>query len=408
MGQRRSTRASSPGRSAKSPDPRGFFRRYTEGLRRRDLERLWSKDAPRAFDILTREHRAEAMGQEKRDPGKRWFGRARLIFLGLSYRLSPARRAVFAFSVLCALLGLLNLNWVVGTATHGMRISVQASPFLFTLAFGSLLFLFAVEMVDRVLVRDELQVAHELQGDLMPKAAPSVPGWSFAHAWRTANGLGGDYYAFLPAGEHRLAVIIGDASGHGMAAALLMAIANATLQTAVETDPTPIRAVELLHRILLRTGDRRAFMALFYGLLDTESGEFEYICAGQPFPLLRRRGGEIEELGSGALPLGMSPTLKLTPGRTVINPGDLLVLYTDGLPEGLDADGAEAFGFEHLNTLLLAGGSAETAHSRIWLDFRRHAGEAGLEDDVTMVVLERQPVNVPQPPLPEPPSPPAT
>ena len=291
------------------------------------------------------------------------------------------------------MLGMLNLNWVVGTATHGTRISVQASPFLFTLAFGSLLFLFAVDMVDRVLVRDELQVAHELQGDLMPKAAPSLPGWIFAHAWRTANGLGGDYYAFLPAGEHRLAVIIGDASGHGMAAALLMAIANATLQTAVETDPTPIRAVELLHRILLRTGDRRAFMALFYGLLDTESGEFEYICAGQPFPLLRRRGGEIEELGTGALPLGMSPALKLTPGRTVINPGDLLVLYTDGLPEGLNADGGDAFGFEHLNALLLAGGSAEGAHTRIWLDFRRHAGEGALEDDVTLVVLERQAVN---------------
>lgn len=374
----------------KSPGLRAFLRDYTSGLSRRDLERLWRHDAPKAFEVLTRDRRDEARAQEKKDPGKRFLGRAKLLFLGLSYRLSPARRAVFGFSILCAMVGFLNLDWAVKSAKDGgTSISVQSSPLFFTLAFGALLFLFAVELVERVLVRDELQVAHELQRDLMPKTSPDIPGWSFAHAWRTANEVGGDYYAFAPVPGGRLAVMIGDASGHGMAAGLLMAIANATLQTAVEIDPAPLRVAELLHRILLRTGDRRSFMSLFYGVLDPATGELEYVCAGHPFPLLRRANGTVEELGCGSLPLGMKPQLSLGPGRTVVAPGDLLVLYTDGLPEGLHADGSRAFGFERMRELLLPGGSAEATHARIWIDFKTHAGDSSLEDDVTLVVLQR-------------------
>jgi len=366
-----------------------LWRDYTEGVSSRELKRLWQHDASRAYDVLTRDQ-DEGSTPPKQDPVRRTFSRARLAFLGLSSKLSPARRAVFGFSIFTALLGILNIHWVVKQGAHGgMRLSVESSPFLFALAFGALLFLFAVELVDRVLVRDELEVARQLQRDLMPSAAPEVPGWSFAHAWRTANEVGGDYYAFVALPDGRLAVTIGDASGHGMAAGLLMAIANATLQTAVEIDPTPLRAVELLHRRLLRTGDRRAFMSLFYALLDPASGAMEFVCAGHPFPLLRRADGSVEELGTGALPVGMSPTLRLTPGHAVIAPGDSLVLFTDGLPEALRTGGGEAFGFDRLQTLVAPGGSADGIHARIWTEFRVHAGEGAIEDDVTLVVLSR-------------------
>ena len=94
------------------------------------------------------------------------------------------------------------------------------------------MFLLALELVDRVLVRDELEVARQLQRDLLPSERPDCPGYRIAHSYRTANEIGGDYYDFLPLPDGRLALVIGDASGHGMAAGLLMAIANAALKLA--------------------------------------------------------------------------------------------------------------------------------------------------------------------------------
>jgi len=395
MGRSRPRRPASPGLQE-------FLRDYTSGLSSAEIKRLWSEDAARAYEVLTRDRRDEADAQDRKGTAKRWLGRARLLFLGLSARLTPARRALFGVSIVSALLGLARIQWTVAGGTHGTRISVDTSAFLFAIAYGALLFLFAIELVDRVLVRDELQVARQLQRDLLPKAAPNLPGWSFAHAWRTANEVGGDYYSFLTLADGRLAIAIGDASGHGMAAGLLMAIANATLQTAVEVDPEPLRATELLHRLLLRTGDRRAFMSLFYGVLEPSTGAFDYVCAGHPFPLLRRRDGHIEELGTGALPLGMTARTNHVPGHTVVAPGDSLVMFTDGLPEALPGAGGEAFGFERLQRLVAPGGSAESIHARIWSEFRGHAGEAELRDDVTLVVISR--AEAPGPPPPPPPT----
>ena len=113
--------------------------------------------------------------------------------------------------------------------------------------------------------------------------------------------------------------------------------------------------------------------------------------AGHPFPLLRRRSGELEELGRGALPLGMRPALELPAGRVRIEPGELLVLYSDGLPEGLGSDG-EAFGFDRLRELSRQGGDAVAVHRRILAAFDgwRRADES-LADDLTLVVLARDP-----------------
>src|SRR5258705_2359264 len=97
----------------------------------------------------------------------------------------------------------------------------------------------------------------------------------------------------LPGGG--IALLVSDASGHGMAAGLVMAIANATLKTALDLDPSPERVIQLLNRTLCRTGTRRTFMSVFYALLRPATGEVEYVCAGHPFPLLRRETGDIEE-----------------------------------------------------------------------------------------------------------------
>ena len=372
-------------RAAGKPRRSGrFFREYTAGLRRQDLRRLFDRDAAEAYAVLTRDQPA---GKEPKKGLKRLFYRARLLFLGLSYKLSPPRRVLFAAALVFAIFGVAQISFVVNHQ-HGVDVSLDASPFFSSLSIGCLLFLLALELVDRVRVRDELEVARQLQRELLPQAAPALPGFAFAHSYRTANEVGGDYYDFIPLADGRLVLVAGDASGHGMAAGLLMAIANATLHTAVDIDPRPRPVAAMLNRALCRSGGRRAFMTLFYGLLEPVAGRFDFLCAGHPFPLLRRGDGTVAELGAGGLPLGLRADLDLAEDGVAFAPGDLLLLYTDGLPEAVNAAG-QAFGFDRLTALVREGGGAREVHDRVLAAFDAHLAGGALTDDLSLVVVER-------------------
>ena len=360
-----------------------FFREYTAGLRREDLRRLFDRDAAEAYAVLTRDQPA---GAEPKGGAKRLFYRARLLFLGLSYKLSPPRRVLFAAALLFAVLGVAQVSFVVDQA--GVDVHLDASPFFSALSIGCLLFLLALELVDRVRVRDELEVARQLQRELLPRQAPALPGLAFAHSYRTANEVGGDYYDFIPLPDGRLVLVAGDASGHGMAAGLLMAIANATLHTAVDIDPRPRPAAAMLNRALCRSGGRRAFMTLFYGLFELAGGRFDFLCAGHPYPLLRRSDGTVAELGTGGLPLGLREELDFAEDSVTFAPGDLLLLYTDGVPEAVNAAG-QAFGFDRLTALVREGGGAQAVHDRVLAAFDSHLASGALTDDLSLVVVEQ-------------------
>ncbi|HVG07271.1 MAG TPA: PP2C family protein-serine/threonine phosphatase, partial [Thermoanaerobaculia bacterium] len=361
-----------------------FFSDYTEGLDSRDLRRMFDKDAVRAYAVLTRGH--DDMPEPKGRVGRLLY-RIKLTFLGLSYKLTPARRLLFAASLFSFLIGM--FGDPIKTTTGGWI--VDFSPFWFSVSFAMMAYLLALELADRIRVRDELEVARELQEDLLPHNVPPIPGYDFAHSYRTANEVGGDYYDLTPLADGRVALLVGDASGHGMAAGLVMAIANATLKTALDLDPNPERVIRLLNRTLCRTGTNRTFMTVFYALLDPETGEMEYVCAGHPFPLLRRADGTIEELGCGGLPLGMRDPLDLCSESVVLEPGDLLLLYTDGLAEALDTKGNEAFGYPRITALTRAGGSPHAVHERILRAFDSHIGNEPIRDDLTLLVAARLP-----------------
>jgi len=364
-----------------------FLREYTAGLNRRDIKRLFDRDAASAYSVLTREH---ARLPEPKGRGKRLLFRARLAFLGLSYKLTPPRRALFACSLIFIVVALVSGDYTYTSVQHGhtFRVGVDFSPFWFLLSSGGLLFLLALELVDRVRVRDELQVARELQAELLPHGTIELPGYRFAHSYRTANEVGGDYYEVLPLPDGREALMVGDATGHGMASGLVMAIANATLNTALDLDPDPRRVIAMLNRTLCRTGTRRTFMTVFYALLSPASGDLVSVCAGHPFPLLRRAGGRLEELGRGGLPLGVRDDLAPETQAVTLGPGDLLVLYTDGLAEALDVR-AEAFGYERIADLVRPGGTPQEVHDRILAAFDAHVGEEPLLDDLTLLVMAR-------------------
>ncbi len=357
-------------------------RGFTGGVGWRDLPALWRRDWRRAYSIITRDHAEE---EEPRNFFRRWWHRTKTLFLELSYKLSPPRRLLFA---LCLILALLGLRTDSIEPEAGDSVTVMSSPGLLLASVIGLVFLLILELADRVVVRDEIEVARQLQTDLMPRAAPRVRGYDFAFSYRSANTIGGDYYDFLPLPDGRLALAIGDASGHGIAAGLLMAIAHATMRLAVDTDPAPLPVARMFHRALLETGGPRAFLTLFYGLLDPVDGRLDYVCAGHPFPLVRRAGGGIERLGTGAFPLGLRSELRLEADRTTLGPGDLLLLYTDGIPEALDQEG-EAFGFERLESCLEPGGSAAAVHDRILAELERLEVDATPHDDRSLVVIQR-------------------
>jgi sigma-B regulation protein RsbU (phosphoserine phosphatase) len=365
-----------------------FLREYTAGLNRREIKRLFDRDAASAYSVLTRDH---AKVPEPAGRGKRLLFRARLAFLGLSYKLTPARRALFALSLIFIVVALATGDYNYTTVVHGrpVRVSVDFSPFWFLLSSGGLVFLLALELVDRVRVRDELQVARELQAELLPHGAIELAGYGFAHSYRTANEVGGDYYEVVRLPDGRVALMVGDATGHGMASGLVMAIANATLKTALDLDPDPRRVIAVLNRTLCRTGTRRTFMTVFYALLTPGAGELISVCAGHPFPLLRRAGGRLEELGRGGLPLGVRDELAPEPQEVTLAPGDLLVLYTDGLAEAVNAQ-AEAFGYERIAELTRPGGTPQAVHDRILAAFDAHVGEEPLRDDLTLLVMARE------------------
>lgn len=362
---------------------REFLQSYAEGLNANEVRRLFEREAPAAYRVLTRDQPHDTRARSRTS---RWFDYARRGFLGLLQTLSPARRLLFGVAMVTVVFGLLSVQNTVAVVPW------TASPVgWFLVAVAILTFLLAMELVDRVRVRDELEVARHLQRELLPRESPYVPGYRFAHSFRTANEVGGDYYDFLPLPQERLAVVAGDASGHGMAAGLLMAIANATLKTAVDFDPSPEKVMDLLNRVLVKTGDRRAFMTMFYGVLDPAQGLVRYQCAGHPFPLVRRRDGGVEECGSGSFPLGIRIDGCWETGELVLAEGELLLLYSDGLAEALRPDAEHPFGFERVKELLAPGGTPQEVHNRIWKALGEYLRGEPLLDDVSLVVFGREP-----------------
>lgn len=361
-----------------------FGQEFTAGINRRELERLFDEDARGAFSVLagaSREPRAEE------DEFTRFLLTVKDVFLGLVLKLSPARRLLFVAALLCPLFGFISADLTIGPR----HFEIDFSPFWFLVSITLLTLLLALELVDRLRVRDEVEVARALQRDLLPQSTPPIPGFRVAHSYRTANDIGGDYYDFLPLGDGRWAIAVGDASGHGIGAGLLMAIANTSLKTAIDLDPSPKAVLELLNRVLYRTGTNRAFMTLFYAVLDPETGAFEYACGGHPFPLLRRASGEVLELGTGALPLGLRQGVTYRSELVVIEPGDFLVLYSDGLPEALGGRKKESFGFERLRSLLKKPFGAQSLHDAILSTFDTYLDGNPLDDDLTLVVMDRAP-----------------
>lgn len=192
---------------------------------------------------------AEHSASIEKDPRRvrRWVRSVSAIFYGLAKRLAPHRRILFGLGFVFFFFCLFSLFTRMSDPPLWTFIEVAATFLLMVL-------LLAMELIDKVKFRDELQLARDLQASLIPHEMPRTEPWEIAAFNRIANTVGGDIYDFVPLADGRLAVLFGDASGHGMAAGLVMAVAHAAFRTQLEVDPSPASIVASLNRILCRTG----------------------------------------------------------------------------------------------------------------------------------------------------------
>jgi len=362
-----------------------FFDAYTQGLTTEDLERLFTRDAPEAYRFFARH--VDFKSLEHLPWHKRTFAQARLLFLAFTLKLTPARRAIYGVAVVVTIVGLIELfRWEV--------------PTIFTAALVAATLLFAllmIELRDKLALKGDLEIARQIQQSMLPKAAYEAPGIEAFGMTRPANTVGGDFYDVIPLADGRVLVALGDVAGKGSPAALLMALLLAMLRTLVDEGLEPAELVTRLNVQVMKHGRTTRFITLFLGVFDPLSGHLVYVNAGQNPPLLRRAGARYEQLREGGIALGMFEQSDYRAGSTMLQAGDLLVMYSDGVTEAENPDG-QPFDENGLQRVV-DGKTWATCRELAWATFEaveRHNDGRRLLDDLTVLVLRRlQPLPVP-------------
>ena len=245
--------------------------------------------------------------------------------------------------------------------------------------------------VEKGRMERELQVAREVQTSLLPHQTPKVDGWDFAARWKPALEVSGDFYDFVLA-DGRLGVVIADVSDKGMPAALFMALSRSIIRASVTSIPSPADAIGQANRLISADSPNSMFVTLFYAQLDPETGELIYVNAGHNPPLLCRAAHEgLEALGRTGMPLGLFEFTDFEGRAARLDPGDFIVLYTDGVTEAMDAQLRE-FGEERLRRVILDNRRAAAEELATALDgaLSAFAEAAAPSDDITFVILKRE------------------
>lgn len=246
------------------------------------------------------------------------------------------------------------------------------------------------DAIEKQKLEDELVIAREIQKGLLPSIIPTIHGIEIAASNISSKQVGGDYYDVLPIDEHRFIIAIGDVSGKGTPAALLMANLQATIRALA---PLNLPLSEFTHRVndlmCNNTGGNK-FVTFFWGIIDDRTKVLTYVNAGHNYPLLLHADGSVERLDKGGMILGvMRSTLPYEQGLIQLHRDDLLVLFTDGVSEAMTKDSVE-YGEERLEQLLpsICHLAAQEITDAIYKDVQQHAKGAPQSDDITMMVVK--------------------
>ena len=232
----------------------------------------------------------------------------------------------------------------------------------------------------------QVNLAGEVQHRMIPQAAPDLPGLDIAAVYVPMYSLGGDFYDFIPLPENNIGLAIADVSGKGVPASLIMASVRAFLRAQVDNVYYLYEVIRRINLMLCRDTMPGEFVTLFYGVLDAANRRFTYCNAGHP-PAMVLRDGQVFELDSDNMLLGVEEGEDYKQSIIDLRPGDLLLLYTDGLPDARNFK-SEAFGRHRIIEAFQRGGpTAEAVAQNVLWEMRKFVGMSEPTDDVTMIVV---------------------
>jgi len=373
------------------PRLKSFWERVTEGI---ELQQLWAQfvaEARVSYALYSRDVDWKSIEGERRS--RRTWNIIRAFFWAMMLKLSPARRVFLLLALVLCVLALLDVRIEFGETT---RVEWNGQLF-FILAAAALLFLLALELADRVTMKRDLEIAREIQRRLVPAGPPKVPGFDIAFATRPANTVAGDYYdAFLRGADggapdsSRLLLVVADVAGKGVPAALVMATFQASLRT-LALEPaslTDLAAGLNTYACKHGVGGQR-FITAFLAEIDLSTRALTFTNAGHNPPILRRAAGTFERLEAGGLPLGIKPDFRYESGNATVAPGDILVIYTDGVVEAENGAGEE-YGDQRLLELMKAppGGTAADQMKHLMSSLDAFVRSTRQHDDITCLIMK--------------------
>ena len=237
----------------------------------------------------------------------------------------------------------------------------------------------------------ELQLASEIQQRFQPAAPPQIAGYELQGISFPCYEIGGDYYDFIRRADGRLVIALGDVSGKGTAAALLMSSLHAAIHAQTGSHDTLVDTVTAVNKYLAENIPPNRFVTLFFAELDPESGALSFLNAGHNPPLIVHAAGTVEQLSSGGLPLGIKGDAEYREGRTHLKHGDVLVIYSDGVTEAASPSGEE-FGPTRLYEVVSRNVDASAAgiRDRIESALTKFSQGTQAADDITLVIVKRQ------------------
>ena len=388
----------------KSPNgdrAREWFDTYTRDLSAEDLQRLFTHDTRDAYRFFSRGIDEEQLG---RLPWwKQVVLRFRQVFVAFTLKLPPARRALYLGALAIALLGIVKLfrGFALVDVPFGVpffQISMLVPAWadgtfalLISLLMVNLLVL--LEVADRLSLKGELEVAREIQLAMLPNGTLTSGDIEICGTTRPANTVGGDFYDVLPLPDGRIIVAVGDVAGKGSPAALLMALLLAMLRTLVDEGLEPVPLITRLNAQIWRHSPGSRFITIFYSIYTPSTGELVYVNGGQNPPLIRRHDGRYERLGATGIALGMFDQSTYTSVETRLDPGELLILYSDGITEAENPSG-QPFEEAGLQALIEAGPGESPAQlgTSIIKGVERYAEASRFADDLTILIVKRRPL----------------
>jgi PAS domain S-box-containing protein len=245
------------------------------------------------------------------------------------------------------------------------------------------------EAQERQRIEQELRVARLIQQTLLPKSLPGLPGYDMAAYYQPAREVGGDFYDFLELEDGRLGLVVGDVSGKGVPAAIVMAITRTMLHAAYRLgSPTPGEILEQVNNILHPDIPPKMFVTCLVALLDSRIGRLQYANAGHDLPYVRHADG-VSELRATGMPLGLMPNMSYEQKEIALKPGESILLYSDGLVEAHDQQ-REMFGFPRMQEFVGAHPGGASLIDFLLAELEHFTGEEWeQEDDIVLLTLQR-------------------